>query len=135
MHYSYIKAPSRNLRKFSIPDLRKGKKISALLVIGGTLFLLSAIFPLINYQFADAPQTLPLIDPTVNASVLGEQENNVDYTQISNWFSQTPNLPPLPSKVTDYTLSIPKLRIKDAKVRIGGDDLKKSLIHYKGTGE
>ena len=37
------------------------------------------------------------------------------------------------STITHYTLSIPKLRIKDALVTIGGDDLDKSLIHYGGT--
>lgn len=33
-----------------------------------------------------------------------------------------------------YYLSIPELRIKDARVIIGGSDLDTSLIHYGGTG-
>ena len=35
----------------------------------------------------------------------------------------------LPSK--EYTISIPKINIYDAKVRVGGEDLKKSLVHYQ----
>lgn len=32
-----------------------------------------------------------------------------------------------------YTLSIPRLSIDRATVKIGGEDLSKNLIHYKGT--
>ena len=35
----------------------------------------------------------------------------------------------LPSK--EYTISIPKINIYDAKVRVGGEVLKKSLVHYQ----
>lgn len=32
--------------------------------------------------------------------------------------------------VKEYTLSIPKLNINNAKVTVGGEDLAKSLVHY-----
>lgn len=57
-----------------------------------------------------------------------------DYSQVSTWFNFSRPQSALPaSTITHYTLSIPKLRIKDALVTIGGDDLNKSLIHYGGT--
>jgi len=37
------------------------------------------------------------------------------------------------SKISYYTISIPKLRIKNATVAIGGEDLSKNLIQYPGT--
>jgi len=68
-------------------------------------------------------------------SILGDSNifsNNLrDYTQASTWFPAAPQLNQ-PSKITmkEYYLSIPKLNIKKARVVVGGDDLKKSLIHY-----
>lgn len=59
--------------------------------------------------------------------------NEVDYNQITNWFPTTTVLPVQPSKVTHYTLSIPKLKVNEAVVTIGGKELKDSLIQYPGT--
>jgi sortase A len=69
-------------------------------------------------------------------SVLGSQNvfsNNLrDFTQANLWF---PNKPQVSGQarslsVGSYTLSIPKLNIKEANVIVGGNDLAKSLIHY-----
>lgn len=73
------------------------------------------------------------IEPQVLAQSPAENQA-ADYSQINNWFNFSRPQPVLsPSTITHYTLSIPKLRIKDAVVTIGGDDLSKSLIHYGGT--
>jgi sortase A len=61
-----------------------------------------------------------------------------DYTQLSNWFVDDPSGNPA-SKILSsgdqitYTISIPKLNIKNAVVTIGSMDLKKSLIQYPQT--
>lgn len=58
--------------------------------------------------------------------------NNLrDYTQASIWFPASPKLnQPSQLTVKEYTLSIPKLNIKKAKVVVAGEDLTKSLVHY-----
>ncbi len=57
----------------------------------------------------------------------------IDYTKASNWFPAQPqNHINVAGRV--YFLTIPKLRIFDASVKIGGEDLDKNLIHYGGTG-
>lgn len=62
------------------------------------------------------------------------QNQVADYSQVSNWFNFSRPQTSLPaSAITHYALTIPKLRIKDALVTVGGDDLDKSLIHYGGT--
>lgn len=73
----------------------------------------------------------------IEPQVLAQSQSNyqvADYSQVSAWFNfSRPQSSLSPSTITHYTLSIPKLRIKDALVTIGGDDLDKSLIHYGGT--
>ena len=59
---------------------------------------------------------------------------NIDYTKASNWFPESKIQVDGKSKiVTTYTLSIPKLDIKDMTVLIGGDSLDEHLIQYAGT--
>lgn len=54
------------------------------------------------------------------------------FLQVQDWFPDRPQLPNSSSSLTskEYWLSIPKLRIQDARVAVGGADLSKSLIHY-----
>ena len=58
----------------------------------------------------------------------------LDYTDLSNWFSET-ELAVLatPQETIAYTVDIPKLNIQEAKVINGGTDLNRSLIQYPGT--
>ena len=73
------------------------------------------------------------------SEVLGTQTiqpevvSGVDFTKASNWFPTAAKGKLKTSKVIHYRLSIPKLKIDQALVEIGGDDLDKSLIHYSGT--
>lgn len=54
-----------------------------------------------------------------------------DFTQANVWFPSKPQTNLLKNtNIKEYTLSIPKLNIKDARVVIGGEDLAKSLVHY-----
>ena len=82
----------------------------------------------------DAPSSL-----SEASTILGTfnifSNNLRDYTKASLWFpsvSQTGSLSTL--SIKEYSLSIPKLNIKDAKVVVGGEDLSKSLIHYLPKG-
>lgn len=58
---------------------------------------------------------------------------SVDTVPIKDWFPQAPPQSIAGSSVKNYTLSIPKLKIADAQVIVGAEDLDKSLIHYGGT--
>lgn len=71
-------------------------------------------------------------------SVLGDfsvfSNNLRDFTQASLWFPDRPQSSvPSTLNVKQYTISIPKLNIMDAKVTVGGEDLSKSLVHYIPT--
>ena len=57
----------------------------------------------------------------------------VDYTKASSWFPEKEDKEFSPGKISFYTISIPKIRIDEALVSIGGEDLKDSLIQYPGT--
>jgi len=60
--------------------------------------------------------------------------NNLDYTQASSWFPGAAKKEDFTaSKVTFYTIDVPKLKIKGATVAIGGEDLSQHLIQYPGT--
>jgi sortase A len=60
------------------------------------------------------------------------QSKNQNFNNPNNWFPAKPQ-EKVVTPVNSYSLSIPKLHIKDAMVMIGGDDLNDSLIHYGGT--
>lgn len=60
------------------------------------------------------------------------QDNLSDSTQASTWFPTAYQKSTI-SRVSSYTLSIPKLKIFEATTIIGGEDLSKSLIHWGGS--
>lgn len=97
----------------------------------GTFFLLSVFWPILNYEFkSHSFDNRQLISPV---EVLGDSNTIVDYSQPGTWFPTAPNLTPKTSKITHYSLSIPKLKIEKATVHIDGQDLMDSLIQYPGT--
>ncbi len=96
----------------------------------GVVFLFNAFWPILTYEFQSRRFTHQLISPL---GVLGDSTTVVDYSRPTTWFPTASTLPPKPSKITHYTLSIPKLKIDQAVVQIGGEDLMKSLIQYPGT--
>jgi len=123
--YRYVKAqpkrPSLD-RPIASGKKRRLKFLAPFFLVSGLFLLLNAALPIFLYQ----------LRTKTNIQVLGE-ESILDYTKPSSWFPTAPRLPPRPSKITHYTLSIPKLKIKDAVVAIGGEDIRKSLIQYAGT--
>jgi len=61
-------------------------------------------------------------------------DEELDYTDLSNWFDEKHDLTALvENQFDEYILDIPELDLKNAKVRVGGTDLNKSLIQYPGT--
>ncbi len=143
--YRYIKFPPKRKRtRVKAPAI-----ISFLLIAAGSLLLVWVGWPIVSFSFIRETFLGATISPiadsggsistkTVAPIVLAAISETVgpvssDFTNANAWF------PTLPQKkvvtpVNSYTVSIPKLGIKDATVVIGGDALGLRLVHYGGTG-
>lgn len=99
------------------------KVIAVVWAISGIVILAGVVVPILSYQSRSNADTLDLVSPV-----------GADFTKASNWFTGgvAPDAFKSP-KVAYYTISIPKLKIKDAVVAIGGEDLAKNLIQYPRT--
>lgn len=160
--YVYIKAPPKDQsrilkKKTTVVTL---KVLPYLSIISGVTLLLLVILPMISYQLlifskkqskliapiseksiAEARGFISPKNSSVKPSVLSAKDEEtkpeftqeVDYNLIENWFPTAPLPRVKPSKITHYTLSIPKLKIKEATVTIGKGKVKETLIHYPGT--
>jgi len=137
--YIYIKKQPRQSLKIG----KFKKEIAAILLSIGLFTFSLAIFPIVKYQFEYSIKFKQIINPLSSkhynnpGNILGEM--TTDYTQISNWFVNSPDTQIQGSIIsnnqtdTTYYLSIPKLKIKDAVVAVNSMDLKKSLIQYPKT--
>lgn len=108
-------------------------KISAVVSgLSGLVILAAVIYPIASYDVTYSNKFPNLVSPVVENK--NSKPEIVDYTDASNWFVGRAKKEDFStSKVSYYTISIPKLRIENATVAIGGDDLSKSLIQYPGT--
>lgn len=125
---------------------RTARLFSLLIVIIGISIGGYVFFPLISWQiyfapvFASADIAVPIPQATlVNGSTIGslisQASNNlsgVDYTNAENWF---PNFKfqKVKPRIETYTISIPRLNIKDAVVSAVDDDLGIHLVNLGGT--
>lgn len=109
--------------------------IVSFIVLTAPQFSEAVISPLQDGVLEDTRSAASILSPLVSAysDVSGVNNSQTDYTNANIWFPGAPQKK-VASSVTAYTLSIPKLGIKDAYTIISGDDLNKSLIHYGGTG-
>lgn len=110
--------------------------VSIVSVLAGLFLLTNALVPILGYEFFFAPkyQKDSFLSPVPQGKILAKSTAvSPDLTRASNWFIGAPQLPEVDSKLEFYNLSIPKLGIEDASAKIGGEDLSKSLIHYRGT--
>ncbi len=112
----------------------------------GSLLLFWSFYPVISFEIysrifiqqhfkSPVPQSQMVSSLAQANSVLGSYSvfsNNLrDFTEVNLWFPTKPQVAVKSDiKVKQYSLSIPKLNIKDAHVIVGGEDLKKSLVHY-----
>ena len=115
-------------------------------LILGSLLLFWSFYPVISFEIysrifiqqqinSPIPRSQLVSSLQQANSVLGSYNvfsNNLrDFTQVNLWFPTKPQTDQvIKLKIEEYSLSIPKLNIKDALVIVGGDDLKKSLVHY-----
>jgi len=113
--------------------LRFASLVSGILGLG---ILAYVLFPIVAYEFKASRDYPKLLSPVVEnqSQTLEDSLASSDFTKASNWFPEAKSREEFEiSKVTFYTISIPRLRIENATVAIGGEDLSQSLIQYPGT--
>lgn len=100
------------------------KIIALIWAVSGIIILAAVFWPIVSYRPSQSQNPISgLVEPVPT-----------DYTKASNWFSGGASREDFyATKVTFYSLSIPKLKIENAVVSIGGEDLSQSLIQYPGT--
>jgi sortase A len=110
--------------------------------LSGIVILIGVIYPIVSYDSVYGKNFSELVSPIndnpVNqsnvkgASTTSSTRN--DLTQASTWFVGGAKASDFSaSKIQYFTVDVPKLKIKDATVTIGGEDLNKSLVQYPGT--
>lgn len=110
--------------------------------ISGIIILVGVIYPIVSFDSTYGKNFSQLVSPLNENSVT---QNNVqgastdtssssDFTRASNWFVGGAKPSDFTaSKVKYFNISVPRLKINNATVAIGGEDLDKSLIQYPGT--
>lgn len=159
----YVKAfPLHKEESMAVSSSVKGffwKAIPNVFIVIGATALTTVAYPFFNYlvntgkweektflapvsevEIAEARGLLsPLAIDTQTPSILAAQSESpevisgVDFTKAESWFPTAPAREVRESKISHYLLSIPKLKIDQAVIEIGGKDLDKALIHYGGT--
>lgn len=127
------------------------KKILRLVSLGffltGLLMVLYIFLPLISWQIYFAPafasQNIQAPIPTNNvlstaviASLVDQAStglSGVDYENARNWFPNFKYQGNSTPKIESYTISIPKLNLKNLDVSTDNTLLSKNLVNYLGT--
>lgn len=112
-------------------------RISSIVMgVSGLVILFATLWPIISYKNVSEIQEQEFISAAVedNQNIVKASEEELDYTKASNWFvGGVPKDSFSSSNISFYTISIPKLRIQNATVAIGGEELSEHLIQYPGT--
>lgn len=112
------------------------KTSSLIMGLSGLVILFSVIWPIASYKDVSGPNPPEFVSPVVRAEESGfsSGDEELDYTKASNWFVGGASKSEFTSSnISFYTISVPKLKIENATVAIGGEDLSEHLIQYPGT--
>jgi len=111
--------------------------------ISGIIILIGVIYPIVSYNttygknFSELVSPLnenPVAQTKVAGATSADNTTANDFTRASNWFVGGAKSTDFnASKIQHFTISIPALKIDNATVTIGGEDLNESLIQYPGT--
>lgn len=131
-------------------EIRKRRIIRVLslaLIVTGLLIMAFVFFPLISWQIYFAPvfaqqdiaSPIPqnqMISSGTIETLIAQASNDlmgVDYENARNWFPNFKYQRSGNPKIQYYTLSIPKLKIKNAVVSTVDNNLSNHLVNYGGT--
>lgn len=137
--YLYVKKDKSRFSLFVYKNRKKIVKIVPLSfsIIGGLLLFVSlGQIGLWQWKYSLRFGENQIIKPIPNTAKAFDSASSesTDLSKASNWFPSAHQQANTSIKAGTYTLSIPKLKIKDATVVIGSENLDRSLIHYGGTG-
>jgi len=109
--------------------------VPLLSIVTGAALLIFVIWPILSFQLTSTQISGTLISPLSDEFVVSANAEEItsDFTHVSNWFPELKQKKTV-TPVDTYLLSIPKLRIVNAQVKIGSDDLAQNLIHFGGSG-
>ncbi|HUD04538.1 MAG TPA: sortase [Patescibacteria group bacterium] len=121
--------------------------LGLLLILTGVLITGYVFLPLISWQIYFAPvfasqniaSPIPqttIVSNTTFQTLLAQASNSlsgIDYNNADNWFPNFKHQRNGVPEIQTYSLSIPKLNIKNAVVSTVDTDLSKHLINYDGT--
>jgi sortase A len=132
------------------PSLKKTavNYLSYLFLFAGLFLIFWSFYPVISFELYSRlflkknsiePVSASLSEVSSlkeNGDVLGKfnffSNNLRDFLQVNQWFpGMEASFSYFKPKIKEYYLSIPKLNIKEAKVVVNGEDLKKTLVHFQ----
>lgn len=143
--YAYIKAqpgqsfPTKHSHGFRLTS-GVTKLASALFLIAGLFLTGQVIVPIASwYLFVMPTYKTTIISPlassfTIRANDVVASQSAVNSYNPATWFVGAKQPEQRRVNLKAYTLTIPRLKIDSARVEIGGEDLKKSLIAWPTSG-
>ncbi len=99
----------------------------------GVSLLIYVFYPIFSYEIVSSTRFREYLLPVPREEEYLFSKKELDLAKASNWFDGLDKEKFDSSAIKYYTISIPSLKIKDATVAIGGEDLSQSLIQYPGT--
>lgn len=131
------------------PKKQALEALSYIVLTIGAILMFWSFYPIISFEVhsrlfieqtvaTPVPRTQMATSIEQASSVLGTYNvfsNNLrDFVDANVWFPTKPqSVAAAEINVSSYELSIPKLNIINAHVKVGGEDLSESLIHYLPT--
>lgn len=101
----------------------------------GVVILVWTVWPILSFSSL-SEQLVKTVSPVSDGvNILRPRASLLqaaDFQNPNTWFPTKPQKK-VTAIVNTYTISIPRLKIKDSLVTVAGDDLSVSLVHYGGT--
>lgn len=140
MRYCYVKQAAK---KNKSPRL---VLFSSLSLFIGVFTLLWSFYPVMAYSIGELVDKKDNHTPVPASELSGALRKNLvtyndsmapyyssylkDFTAVSDWFPEVPQSLSRKSDIREYQIDIPKLGLTKLKVKVGGEDLSKSLVQY-----
>ncbi len=127
----------RYVKQVPKPPVKRSVVISFLFMGLGIVLLVWTLWPILSFSLITQDLLAKTISPVADTAYaagryLAASAQAAEYENPSAWYPTRPQKK-VTAAVNMYALSIPKLRIENAKVIVSGDDLGVSLVHYGGT--
>ena len=99
------------------------RTLAIVAAVAGFAIIAWVFWPIVSYNLAKQEKFASFTRKT----------DQVDFTRASNWLPESKPADFGGNNVVYYTITIPRFKIENATVAIGGEDLAQNLIQYPGT--